>query len=689
MSINVPDLQAKVRVDTTELSGLASKIAAATSGLGRTLAGPGQDAGEQLGEGITRGADGKLRDARGRFVAAGRSAGDGFSTGAKGALAGFAGGVLGGVLADVTARVGAFATGSVDAFAQLEDSTAAAGVLFGGAADSVEDFADRASTAYGISEQAAVTAAGTFGTFGKAAGLQGEPLAKFSTDLTGLAGDLASFKGTSTEQAVEAVGAALRGEAEPIRAYGILLDDATLRQEALTLGLIKSVSDGLSPQQKVLAAQSAIAKQASDATGDFARTSDSTANTQKRLAAETANSQAELGQRLAPAITAVREALLVLIVGLTASFDFFTRNADVLGPLAILLGVITVALGAQAIATGVATAAAGAYAAVQTALNFVLTANPIGLVVIAIAALVAGIVIAYRRSETFRAIVQAAFAGIQVAITASMEAGRAVIAAVMAFINGDVTGKMGQVRAVVGAVMRFVAQIIGDRITAAKDIIQGVTSIIVGLFTGDFGKARDGAVQAMRGLLTFVGTIPGAILRALSGLGTLLLGVGSDIVAGMAQGVRNAAGSVGRAAADAARGALSAAKDAILSRSPSRLAATMVGEPIPQGMAAGIDAETGVVEDAARRMALAGIPDVSGPIGTVTGAISGVGSQAAASGFGGVVDLGAATIAQLVAAMQAQGLTVLVSMDGEQIASRVDSRIGADAAAETRAGGMY
>ncbi|WP_240812568.1 phage tail tape measure protein [Streptomyces sp. DASNCL29] len=41
----------------------------------------GQAAGQALGDGITRGADGRLRDARGRFVTAGRQAGDGFGDG--------------------------------------------------------------------------------------------------------------------------------------------------------------------------------------------------------------------------------------------------------------------------------------------------------------------------------------------------------------------------------------------------------------------------------------------------------------------------------------------------------------------------------------------------------------------------------------------------------------------------------
>lgn len=53
-------------------------------------------------------------------------------------------------------------------------------------------------------------------------------------------------------------------------------------------------------------------------------------------------------------------------------------------------------------------AATKIWAGVQWALNAALSANPIGLIVAAIAALVAGIVIAYKRSETFRNIVDGA-----------------------------------------------------------------------------------------------------------------------------------------------------------------------------------------------------------------------------------------------------------------------------------------
>jgi tape measure domain-containing protein len=56
----------------------------------------------------------------------------------------------------------------------------------------------------------------------------------------------------------------------------------------------------------------------------------------------------------------------------------------------------------------------------QVALNYAISANPIGLIVIAIAAFVAALVLAYRNSETFRKIVNAAWAGIQKAIGAAV-----------------------------------------------------------------------------------------------------------------------------------------------------------------------------------------------------------------------------------------------------------------------------
>ena len=223
---------------------------------------------------------------------------------------------------------------SVDSFAELEDATAAAGVVFGDSMQTIIAQSENAARTMGMSKKEVIDAANTFGTMGKSAGLAGNDLAGFSTQMTQVAADLASFKGGSPEEAVLAVGAAMRGETEPIRRYGVLLDDATLRSRALKLGLIETTKEGLTPQQKVLAAQAEILAQTTDAQGDFARNSESTANVAKTLAAESANLSAELGEKLAPAIIQAQKAGIGLL-------QWATDNQAVLVPLIGTLGVVT------------------------------------------------------------------------------------------------------------------------------------------------------------------------------------------------------------------------------------------------------------------------------------------------------------------------------------------------------------
>ena len=188
---------------------------------------------------------------------------------------------------------------AITAASDFQEATSKVNVVFGSASKAVKDFADTAARSIGQSKTAVLNAAGVFGTFGKAAGLAGEDLSTFTTDFVTLASDLASFNNTSPEDAIQAIGAALRGEAEPIRRYGILLNDATLKQEAMALGIYKG-NGALTAQQKILAAQSAIYKQSTDAQGDFLRTADGLANSQRTLAAEFKNFQIQLGQGLLP-----------------------------------------------------------------------------------------------------------------------------------------------------------------------------------------------------------------------------------------------------------------------------------------------------------------------------------------------------------------------------------------------------
>ena len=227
---------------------------------------------------------------------------------AEGGLKGFGNSIqkyLGPALIAASAAAGAFAVklgvDAVNAASDLIETQNKVSEIFGDSTQSILDFASTSVTALGQTEEQALDAAATFAALGKSAGLADEDLVDFSSDLVVLASDLASFNNTSPEQAIEAISSALRGSTKPIRAYKVLLDDASLRQEALALG----ISDGnsqLTAQQKVLAASSAIFAQTADQQDDFQRTSEGLANTTRILTAAVNQAKAEIGIGLVDAI---------------------------------------------------------------------------------------------------------------------------------------------------------------------------------------------------------------------------------------------------------------------------------------------------------------------------------------------------------------------------------------------------
>ena len=302
------------------------------------------------------------------------------------------------------AGLAAAAGPAISAASDLGENLSKVNVIFGEGAAEVEKFAESAAKSLGQSKNAVLTAAGTFGTFGKAAGLSGRDLAGFSNDFTALASDLASFNNTTPEQAVQAIGAALRGESEPLRQYGVLLNDAALKAAALELGIYDG-SGALTDQQKILAAQKVIFEQTTDAQGDFARTSDGLANSQRTLTAQMENLQVSIGQALLPVV----EAILPLVQSFAA---WAADNPNTFLTIAGAIGVVAAAI----IAT-----------------NIAMALNPFALIAAGIALLVVALVTAYNKFEWFRN-------GIKL-----------IVNTVIGFFAGMVNAAIGAVNAIISA----------------------------------------------------------------------------------------------------------------------------------------------------------------------------------------------------------------------------------------------
>jgi hypothetical protein len=194
-----------------------------------------------------------------------------------------------------------FGRASVRAFSDLEESLNAVEVGFGGGADAIKDFGTTAAEQIGLSNaqfnQLSVTTGALMSNF-----IDDQRAAADETiKLTQRAADMASVFNTTVPDALQAVQAALRGEQEPIRRFGVLIDEAAVKSKALELGLADTAS-ALTTQDKALVRLQLIYEQTNKTAGDFANTSDSLANQQRILAAKFEDTKAKVGESLAPAM---------------------------------------------------------------------------------------------------------------------------------------------------------------------------------------------------------------------------------------------------------------------------------------------------------------------------------------------------------------------------------------------------
>lgn len=210
--------------------------------------------------------------------------------------------VAGAAVTGFAALIGIIASSKGPA-SDLNESMSKVTVVFAENADEIKAWSETAATSMGMSQQKALEAAGTYGNLFSAMGLSGDAAADMSMNLVKLAADLGSFNNIPVDEALEKLRAGLTGEAEPLKALGINMNEATLKTEALRMGLIKSTKDALEPAAKAQAAYSLIMKQSALAQGDFARTSDGLANQEKIVKAQIEDLRAEIGTAFLPVMT--------------------------------------------------------------------------------------------------------------------------------------------------------------------------------------------------------------------------------------------------------------------------------------------------------------------------------------------------------------------------------------------------
>lgn len=272
-------------VGTAYLSIIPSFRGGARSIAGE-LAGPmnaaGQQGGAQYAQGMGAG------PAKKGFVATGAKLG-GFFAAAFAAVG----------LGQVVSSVQDYLTGAVSAASDLAETVNKSNEIFGDAAPAIEAWAQSASTAAGLSKSAALDAAAGFGNMFSQLGFSTEETARLSTEVVQLSADLGSFNNLPTAEVADRISAAFRGEYDSLQALIPNINAARVEKEALA-ATGKRTAASLTAQEKAAAVLSIVYQDGAAAVGDYARTSDSLANSQKTIQAEMENLQAEVGEALLP-----------------------------------------------------------------------------------------------------------------------------------------------------------------------------------------------------------------------------------------------------------------------------------------------------------------------------------------------------------------------------------------------------
>jgi Phage-related minor tail protein len=244
--------------------------------------------------------------------------------------------------------------------------------------------------------------------------------------------------------------------------------------------------------------------------------------------------------------------MAVAAAGLTTYGATALATGSQLAAMVTAMKGFSLAATASAVASGIARAATVSWAAVQWLLNAAMTANPIGVVVVAIAALVAGLVVAYKKSETFRAVVQFSLAAVRAALGWLLTKAAAVLGWIRAhwpLIQKILVGPVGaavlwvirhwdRLKAVTSAVVRSVLA----WLRGAWDRVYGilVTAPVRGVLAVAAAFSRMGAAIRSRAssAVAWLRSLPGRMLAALGRLGGLLVGAGRSVIDGFISGLR-------------------------------------------------------------------------------------------------------------------------------------------------------
>lgn len=240
----------------------------------------------------------------------------------------------------------------------------------------------------------------------------------------------------------------------------------------------------------------------------------------------------------------------------------------------------------------------------QALLNGTLLLNPIGLIVVAIVALIAIMVLLYNKCEWFRNLVNAIFTYVINGVKQIWSA----IQPFVSFVISVVKQIIVALQPVIEWIVNFVKQYIQVYITMVIAYINLVVAVIKGIVNIVITVVK-GIINAVKSVINFAKSIPSKVQNLVSrivgffqSLPGRMLNIGLDIVRGIGNGITNGIGWIKNKIKSFVGNVTSFIKKMFKIGSPSKLMSLEVGQWLPKGIAVGIEANTDSVYDAMKTM---------------------------------------------------------------------------------------
>ena len=440
-------------------------------------------------------------------------------------------------------------------------------VAMGAVAGDARKWSEETSKALGLNAYNVRNNMATYNAMLTSMGLTSDESLKMSEGLTQLSYDMASFYNLKPEEAFDKLKSGISGEAEPLKALGILVNDNTIKTYAYANGIAKQ-GEQLTEAQKVQARYGAIMEATKNAQGDLARTMDSPTNKLRIMKEQAQQIGIQFGQILIP----ILEKLIAIIKPLMDQFQGLSKEqqemivkialvAAAVGPVLLIvgkvvsvIGTITTAFGAVSGAIAAAGGASGAVGAAIAAIT-----GPVGITIAAVAGFIAIFVLLFKNNETFRNSVITVWNQIKTIMSGVFEAIKALIQAFVQ-VAGAIWQKYGaDIVAVISAAFNVIASVV----TTALNVIKNIIQIVASLIKGDWQGVWDGIKNLTQNLWNGIQSIISGVLNLIKGIISVETGFVKNTISGAWSAVQSVTSSIWQGIKTAIETPINAAKNTV------------------------------------------------------------------------------------------------------------------------------